>query len=311
MTLHNRLKWMGRDRGGTGSTTSGHSFGKGIEPCNLRLCEHGATHVSMAGDWAGIAQGLHGLGDVVATTLNDAAILSQRGRFPRFDLCPGGRFAVNGHGGLAFDFAEWRRLWATRRPTNKGACQSLAIVGHDNRAAHQVLLTETDKSGAFAEFTRQYQGSPKDHGTWPARGAGVCVGYHERFRCRKWEFVEDASNGARHLSSGCIEGLFEAVLANHWRLATTIVSAPVIQSALWTPAALEHCEQRITVTSDQVQLRLEPRAAAEVWAVPSPDVDDYVAVELYDVEDRLLLGLSVAPEFGAAWNGFVRTLPSS
>ena len=309
MTLHNRLNWIG---GATRKSADGSSFGKGIEPRNLRLCEHGAAHVSLAGDWSGMAQGLHELGDVVASTLNDAAILTQRGRFPRFDLCPCGRFAVNGLGGLGFDFAEWRRLWATRRTTAGGVCHSLAIVGHDNRAAHQVLLADPAAEEVFAGFTRLHQGEPEERHHWPARGHELCAGYHERFRCRKWEFVESAKSGSRKLTTGCVGQLFEAALSARLCLTTTIVSAPVIQSSLWTPVALEQNGNRLAVTSESTQLRMDLSGVAEVWSVPPPEhMDGCFAVELYDAEDRLLLGLSVAAGHECAWLELLRTLPAA
>ena len=308
MNAPNRLHWKGSRSTGAPSTAT-TAFGKGIEPHNLRLCDHGAAHVSLAGDWAGMAQGLHALGNVVASTLNDAAILTQRGRFPQFDICPGGRFAVNGLGGLGFDFAEWRRVWATRRPTAKGVCQSLAIVGHSNNAAHQVLLTDADVDDVFAEFARRHQGEPQARTFWPARGNGICTGYHERFRCRKWEYVDAPANGSIRLPTSCLPAIFEAILALRLRLTTTIITAPVIQSALWTPVALEQTERRLTVTSDETQLRLQLSAVAEMWWVPSPpEVHAAPALELYDSEDQLLLGLSVPPEHDLAWNEIVNGL---
>ena len=308
MSAPNRLHWIGKPHA-TAPQSANVSFGKGIEPHNLRLCDHGAAHVSLAGDWAGMTQGLHALGNVIASTLNDAAILTQRGRFPQFDFCPGGRFAVNGLGGLGFDFAEWRRVWATRRATAKGVCQSLAIVGHANNAAHQVLLMDADVDDAFAEFARLHQGEPGARTFWPARGNGICTGYHERFRCRKWEYVEAPDNGSTRLPVRSLPGIFDAVLARHLRLTTTIISAPVIQSALWTPVALEQTERRLTVTSDETQLRLQLSAVAEAWWVPPPpETHGPPALELYDSEDRLLLGFSVPPEHELAWNEIVSGL---
>jgi putative heme degradation protein len=312
MNASNRLQWIAKSPS-TMTAPPKVSFGKGIEPRNLRLCDHGAAHVSLAGDWAALAQGLHGLGQVVASTLNDAAILTQRGRFPEFEFCPGGRFAVNGLGGLGFDFAEWRRVWATRRPTAKGVCQSLAIVGHDNSAAHQVLLLDDSIDETFPDFARRHQGEPpRVRACWPARGEGICCGYHERFRCRKWERVESSESGSRRLAGACLPRLFEAVLAARLRLTTTIVSAPVIQSALWTPVAIERTERRVTVTAEETQLRLQLGAVAEVWSVPPPDgVDAALALELYDAQDRLLLGFSVTLEHVDAWSALIASLPSA
>lgn len=311
MSTLNRLHWIGTPLVTIPATTNA-SFGKGIEPRNLRLCEHGATHISLAGDWAAMAQELQHLGNVMASTLNDAAILTQRGRFPSFELCPGGRFAVNGLGGLGFDFAEWRRVWATRRPAANGICRSLAIVGHDNSAAHHVVLLDDGVEETFAQFARRHQGEPpRVRPFWPARGEGICTGYHERFRTRKWEYVESASSGSRRLAATCLPELFESALAARLRLTTTLISAPVIQSALWTPTALEHTVKRITVTSDETQLRLQRSAIAEVWSVPPPaGMDGSLAVELYDAHDRLFLGLSVTPEDDRAWNQLIGSLPS-
>lgn len=312
MNPPNRLHWISKSPGAF-TASPNVSFGKGIEPRNLRLCDHGAAHVSLADDWAAMAQGLHGLGNVVASTLNDAAILTQRGRFPSFEVCPGGRFAVNGLAGLGFDFAEWRRVWATRRLTAKGVCHSLAIVGHDNSAAHQVLLLDGNLDEAFAQFARRHQGEPpRVRAVWPARGEEICTGYHERFRCRKWEYVESAASGSRHLAGSCLSGFFDAILAARLRITTTMVSAPVIQSALWTPLALERTERRVTVTSDETQLRLQLGAVAEVWSVPPPDgVDAALALELYDAQDRLLLGFSTTPDHSDAWIALLASLPSA
>ncbi len=88
MSAFNRLHWNGRAPASALASTN-VSFGKGIKPRNLRLCEPGATHISLAGNWAGMTQQLHDLGAVMASTLNDAAILNQRGRFPRFDPSAG------------------------------------------------------------------------------------------------------------------------------------------------------------------------------------------------------------------------------
>ena len=312
MSASNRLHWIGKSPNAVTAPPNA-SFGKGIEPRNLRLCDHGAAHVSLSGDWAVMAQAFHGLGNVVASTLNDAAILTQRGRFPQFEFCPGGRFAVNGLGGLGFDFAEWRRVWATRRPTAKGVCHSLAIVGHDNSAAHQVLLLDDSIDETFADFARRHQCEPpRVRAFWPARGEGICTGYFERFRCRKWEYVESAESGSRELADACLTGFFEAILAARLRLSTTIISAPVIQSALWTPVALERTERRVTMTTEKTQLRLQLSAVAEVWSVPPPDgVDAALALELYDAQDRLLLGFSVTPEHGDAWSALLAGLASA
>lgn len=312
MSAPNRLHWIGNPPV-TIPATANASFGKGIAPRNLRLCEHGATHISLAGEWPALAQELQHLGNVMASTLNDAAILTQRGRFPSFELCPGGRFAVNGLGGLGFDFAEWRRVWATRRPAANGVCRSLAVVGHDNSAAHHVILLDDGVDETFAQFARRHQGEPpRVRCSWPARGEGVCTGYHERFRTRKWEYVESASSGSRRLAASCLPELFESALAARLRLTTTLISAPVIQSALWTPTTLEHTGKRITVTNDETQLRLQRSAIAEVWSVPPPTgMDGSLAVELYDAHDRLLLGLSVAPEHTVVWNALLASLASA
>jgi putative heme degradation protein len=308
MTLKNRLAWIdGRTL--DGATAAG--FGKGIAPRNLRLCQHGAAHVSLAGNWAGLARGLHDLGDVFATTLNQAAILTQAGRFPQFDFCPGGRFAMNGCGGLGFDFGEWRRLWATRRKTAEGVCHSLAIVGHDNSAAHQILLADTADDEMFARLARRFQGVPETR-RWPIRNQHVCAGYHERFQCRKWEFLEARGSGAWALDTSAAAWLFEAALEERIRLSTTIVSAPVIQSSLWTPTAIARTEDQIVVTASSTQLRLQPANIVEAWAVPLPaESGGGVAVEFYDAHDRLLLGVSAAPGQENAWNTVLSRLPAS
>ena len=63
------------------------------------------------------------------------------------------------------------------------------------------------------------------------------------------------------------------------------------------------------MTSDETQLRLQLNAVAEMWWVPSPpEVHAAPALELYDSEDQLLLGLSVPPEHDLAWNEIVNGL---
>jgi putative heme degradation protein len=307
MTLKNRLAWVGErtpdDAGSVG-------FGKGIEPRNLRLCPPGAAHVSLAGDWVGMARGLHDLGDVLATTLNPAAILTQAGRFPPLRICPGGRFAMNEGGGLGFDFGEWRRLWATRRGTSGGVCRSLAIVGQDNTAAHQIVLAAGADEESLARFARRFQGTPETRRRWPVRGGHHCAGYHERFQCRKWEFVEARDSGARRLGANALVALFEAALAARLRLSATIVSAPVIQSSLWTPDLLERSENQIAMSGPGTQLRLQPAKVAETWAVPLPaESGGGAAVELYDARDRLLLGVSAARGQEEAWQSILSNLP--
>lgn len=302
MTFANRLKWMGSAE--LDATQVGSGFGKGIEPRNLRLCAHGATHVSLAGDWVELAQGLHELGDVVATTLNDAAMLTQSGRFPRFDIGPCGRFAMNGCQGLGFDFGEWHRVWATRRPTkpNGEPCHSLAVTGHNNAAAHHIVLIGGADEVQFSAFARRFQGEPQPRRTWPARGEHRCAGYHERFQCRKWEYVEARETGANLASTQGVPALFESLLANRIGVRTTIVSAPVVQSSLWQPKALQQHKRTLTMTAEATQLRLQLDSVSECWLVPLPaDNGGGVALEFYDACDRLLLGLSAGADQENAW----------
>jgi putative heme degradation protein len=308
MTLRNRLAWV--DSRAAAGAPSG--FGKGIDPCHLRLSEQDAVHVSLAGDWAGIARSFHALGDVFASTLNEAAILTQAGRFPPLQLCPGGRFATNGCGGLGFDFGEWRRLWATRRTTAGGVCRSLAVVGHDDTAAHQIVLAASADEARFAQFARRFQGTPERRSRQDDRpcAARPCAGYHERFQRHKREFVEAPDSGARRLDATALVALFEAALAARLRLSTTIVSAPAIQSSLWTPDTLERREGQITVTAPSTQLRLQPVKVAEIWAVPLPaETGGGAAVELYDAQDRLLLGVAAAPGHKRAAGAILSSLP--
>jgi putative heme degradation protein len=308
MTLRNRFAWV--DSRAAAGAPSG--FGKGIDPCHLRLSEQGAVHVSLSGDWAGIAQCFQAWGEVFASTLNEAAILTQAGRFPPLQLCPGGRFATNGRGGLGFDFGEWRRLWVTRRTKAEGVCRSLAIVGHDDTAAHQIVLAAGADDARFAHFARRFQGTPETRRRQDdrSRGGRQCAGYHERFQRRKREFVEAPDSGARRLDATALVVLFEAALAARLRLSTTIVSAPAIQSSLWTPDALERREGQITVAAPSTQLRLQPAKVAEIWTVPLPaETGGGAAVELYDAHDRLLLGVAAAPGQERAGASILSSLP--
>lgn len=285
--------------------TSG--FGKGIEAGNLRLCQHGAVHVSLADDWAGIAQRLQSLGDVFATTQNAVAVLKQMGRFPAFDFCACGRFATNQFGGLGFDLGEWHRVWATRRSSRDGVWHTLTVTGHDHAAAHQILLTGEVDEKQFADFARRFQGEPDSRRRWTVRGEGVCTGHLERLQIRKWQFVETTRSGAARLHLEALPSLFEGVLIERLRLSATVISEPAIQSSLWTPTTLEQGNGWLTLTSESTQLRLRLEPVAKVWTVPL-EAGGGSAVECYDARDRLLFGLSAADGQESQWQQLLNRL---
>jgi hypothetical protein len=268
------------------------TFGKGIQPQYLRLCPDGAIHVSLGDDWAALVQHLSHFRDTRFTTTNAAASLTQKGALPLFGLCECGRFATTRDKNLGFDFAEWSRVWAGQIPGPRNLFHTLAIIGPDGEAAHQILIGNERDAARLSDFARQFQGDLHSAPPWLNRRGKPCPGYFERFRNHKRCFIDHPDSPATQLSPEMLPDLFEGILRERQRIKTTVVSAPAIQSSRWLPTRLERYGSSLTFSSTTTQWRVDLELVDEVWSLPlTAELGGEIVLEFYDAQGQIWCAL--------------------
>lgn len=311
MILRDRLQWP--------FAPERKHFGQDVSPEHLRIGGDGAVQIALAGNWPELVQHLGALGEVVATTNNPVASLTQIGGYPNFKICSCGRSACSLNCGLAFDFSAWQRVWATRRKCDDGIWRTLSISNRDDFANHQILLPAETDDEQFVELVRRFSPAKNFSNvnsrrwSWPSNSSrgSQSPGHVERFRRRKREFVEDAASGSRALHRESLAEVWRNVLAERMWVGTTIVTAPVVHSALWRPVTFIENSNLLLASSNNIFFRCRVERIAELWAVPLlPKTDSPFALEIYDTHDNLLFALAVPPEWKNIWNELLHWLPA-
>ena len=311
MTLHDRLHWPF-------APTKRH-FGQSVPPERLRIGSDGVVQVLLDGNWPKLLQGLVDFGEVVTTTNNPVASLTQIGRYPNFRICSCGR-ACGVNGGLAFDFSMWQHVWASRRQTNDGIWRTLAVCGKDNSANHQVLFGAQTDDEQFAQLVHKFSSKKKfrnlnsqpQTGQWNFSRNLPRSKHVELFRQRKQGFIENNKNNFRLIHTASLAELWRNVLSERIWLGITIITAPVIHSALWLPLSLTENHSALTASSENVFFYCQPEKIAELWVVPAQsDSDSQSALEAYDRHDDLLFALGAPPEWKNLWNELLQWLPTA
>lgn len=310
MTLRNRLQWP--------FAPAEKKFGQDISPEHLRIGKDGTVQVSLAGNWPELTQHLSGLGEVVATTNNQAASLTQIGCYPNFKICSCGRSACSLNCGLAFDFSAWRHVWATRRKCDDGIWRTLSVSNCGDFANHQVLLSAEMDDERFTELVRKFSptknfGANFPRWSWPLNSSRNPrqTGHTERLRRRKREFIENAESGSRAIHPESLAEVWRNVLAERIQLGTTVVTMPVVHSTLWQPVSFMENSGALTASSNNIFFHCQPEKIEELWVVPlSQEPDSPVALEVYDAHDDLLFALAVPTEWKSIWNELLHWLPA-
>lgn len=311
MTLHDRLSWP--------FLPKGNHFGQGVSPEHLRIYNDGTVQVSLTGKWPKLVQHMAFLGEVVATTNNPAASLTQIGSYPHFKTCPCGQSACNFSCGLAFNFTAWHRVWATRRKCDDGIWRTLTISDHADAANHQVLLPAQTDDDQFVELVRKFTPTTRFDNIisrrwqWPLDvSRDLQPPFHiERLRRRKHEFVEKPESGSRAIHLESLAEVWRNILSERLWLWTAVVTAPVVHSTLWQPLSLTENFGTLAVSSNNVSLRCQREQIAELWAAPlSSEANSPLALEAYDRHDDLLFALAAPLEWKGIWSELLHWLPT-
>lgn len=317
MILHHRLQWpfVGNDS----STQPEHSFGHGISPENLRITKSGGVHVSLADNWAGLAQSLSSLGEVLSTTSNAAASLTQLGRYPKFDICACGNGASNCGGGLGFDFEAWSQVWAAQEKRADEVWRSLSIFGESGLVNHQVMLVGQEAKEQFTDLTCTFQGKISPFSKKSCRNVALdpshseCndrQGYLELFKKRKHDFVENGKSGAYAVCPPALVELWQSVLAIRLWISTTVFTSPVVQSTIWQPTSFLEKRDTLTISTGAVLFQCQYEQIAELWVVPMPmQSGSAFALEAYNKEDHLLFAMAVPEEWREEWMELLYWMP--
>ena len=294
-------------------------FGQDVSPDCLRIGTDGTVQVSLAGNWPELLQNLGGFDDLVATTGNESASLTQTGTYPQFKICSCGRSACSSNCGLAFDFSAWQYVWATRRQTKDGVSRALSIGGHDGFTNHQVLFPDEMADADFNQFVKKSSPVPAPeifgHNLPPRFINPVrepeAAGLLERFRKRKIDFIEDATSRSRLVHPESLAEVWRNVLAERIWLGTTIVTAPIIHSALWQPVSFTENSTALASSSNHFFFRCRLEKISELWVVPlSPESEPAFALEAYDAHNDLLFALAVPSEWKNIWYELLHWLPA-
>lgn len=291
-------------------------FGKGISPLNLRLDDDEGVSVSLGEDLPGLTRELSRLGSAMLTTGNGAVSLTQTMAYPEFQICKCGRRASNAEQGLHFDFRAWRSVWARQQRRTEDLWRMLAVSGRDRRSAHQALWLDENVEEKFAALARRFQGPTGEvrHRRWETALAAPDeqhLGFIAQFVERKKAIVENPRCGARLISRQVMPELWRGVLEEKIRLHTTVISAPVIQAALWRPESVTEQGGDIFIRSGSAFLRCGYGEIAELWLVPMLSQGNViVSVEAYGENDTMLFALTPSTEFQQPWSELLRWLPS-
>lgn len=294
-------------------------FGQDVPPDCLRIGTDGTVHVSLTGNWPELIQALGGFDELIATTGNEAASLTQAGTYPPFKICSCGRSACSSNAGLAFDFSAWQGVRAMRRETKDDILRALCIGNDGSFTSHQVIFPEEMDDARFNQFVQKLTPVPASgisgHNLSPrfispAREVKM-AGLLERFRKRKIEFVESNTGGSRLVHPESLAEVWRNVLAERLWLGTTVVTAPVVHSALWQPVSFTENATALAASSNNFFFRCRLGKISELWVVPlSAEPEPAFALEAYGAHNDLLFALAVPPEWKNVWCDLLHWLPA-
>lgn len=268
------------------------------------VCANGcAIRVKLWTEWAQMLNTLGGVGEVLAITGNDCAVLGHTRSYPELEFCQSLRHAHSTDGAFDFEFVPWVAGYAVMKSC--GGTDRWMVEFRDvaNAVIHKICITERSQFGPFAEWVQYHQAVPQPpppaHPVPPARWRTV--------QQRHWFDYDEVE----HARPDAAVALLKAAMEEGVPVGVVVGNEGVVQSADFIPRRLQPYDSWMFISDDVVGLHLDAAALHDTIVHQASGGNEghaFPTLKCFDEYGNLRLAIT-PPSYGvsAIWSDFLKS----